>query len=254
MTDRIAARSTEAAELPREAADAKGSSAKPEDVKAFEREMRRGDSQRPLYEGSITGREARTGEKGFPAPGSFAEADRARSSVLSRAAAFSQKEGDEGSERSAMQAPAVKNRLASGDDDGLDLLSQLFSQSAPVERETGPASVQAAAAEARLDREELEALTSRILVSVPDAEGHEVRLTLSEPPLEGTEICVRRDSLGQLSVTIIAGDPNAFQTLVEAQGDLAGSLQACERDPVSIRVEEETLPRDNDDGPGSSRP
>lgn len=85
---------------------------------------------------------------------------------------------------------------------------------------------------------DLNALVSRILVSSPEKGSTEVRLTLSDAALRGTEVTLLRDAAGMLSVKIVAADPRAFQTLVASRGDLVSALEAQESAGVSVVMED----------------
>lgn len=89
------------------------------------------------------------------------------------------------------------------------------------------------------DGETLEALVSRILVNTPEKGGSEVRLTLSEAAFRGTEVSILRDTTGALTVKIVSSDPSAFQTLVSSRNELLSALQAEEKAPVTVNMEEE---------------
>ncbi len=85
---------------------------------------------------------------------------------------------------------------------------------------------------------DLNALVSRILVSSPEKGSTEVRLTLSDAALRGTEVTLLRDAAGMLSVKIVAADPRAFQTLVASRGELVSALEAQESEGVSVVMED----------------
>ena len=85
---------------------------------------------------------------------------------------------------------------------------------------------------------DLNALVSRILVSSPEKGSTEVRLTLSDAALRGTEVTLLRDAAGMLSVKIVAADPRAFQTLVASRGELVSALEAQESEGVTVVMED----------------
>lgn len=93
---------------------------------------------------------------------------------------------------------------------------------------------------------DLEMLVERILVSTPESGVQEVRLTLGGELLNGTEIVIRRDALGQISVQLHAHDAAAFQSLVASQNELSHALKARLADPVSVSVAYEGQPSGND--------
>ncbi len=116
----------------------------------------------------------------------------------------------------------------------------------------GDASAAGAAQAATMpDGEALEALVSRILVNTPERGGSEVRLTLSDAAFRGTEVSIMRDLSGALTVKIVSSDPSAFQTLVSSRNELLSSLQAQEKAPVSVEMEEDR--GDADDSNDSRR-
>lgn len=95
-----------------------------------------------------------------------------------------------------------------------------------------------AAAASGFPEGDLNALVSRILVSSPEKGSTEVRLTLSDAALGGTEVTLLRDAAGMLSVKIVAADPRAFQTLVASRGELVSALEAQEPGGVSVVMED----------------
>ncbi len=84
----------------------------------------------------------------------------------------------------------------------------------------------------------VESLVSRMLVSAPGAAQSEVRLTLGPDTLPATTIRLVRGADGMLAVTITAGRPDSFQTLVAAQGPLREALEKMENGPVRVTVAE----------------
>lgn len=102
----------------------------------------------------------------------------------------------------------------------------------------GPRAEGAQAAPSGFPDGDLEALVSRILVSSPEKGSTEVRLTLSDAALRGTEVTLLRDAAGALSVKIVAADPRAFQTLVASRGDLVSALEAQEPEGVTVVMED----------------
>ena len=60
-----------------------------------------------------------------------------------------------------------------------------------------------------------------------------------------------RDLSGVLTVKIVSSDPSAFQTLVSSRNELLSSLQAQEKAPVSVEMEEDR--GDADDSNDSHR-
>jgi type III secretion system needle length determinant len=106
-------------------------------------------------------------------------------------------------------------------------------------REPASAAVAPPPAPAAADANELNAqLVSRILVSAPAQGGDpEVRIKLSEALLPGAEVRLSRGTDGMLSVTLVADRPEAFQTLVAAQGSLKSALEAQDKSQVRVAVE-----------------
>lgn len=97
-----------------------------------------------------------------------------------------------------------------------------------------------------MDQNQLESLVERILVSTPEQGGQEVRITLNEKTLGGTEILLQRNVDGMLSVTLNVKDPSSFQTLVGAQQDLQQLLQKQESAQVRVEVMQESTREEND--------
>ncbi|WP_446424042.1 hypothetical protein [Mailhella sp.] len=98
-------------------------------------------------------------------------------------------------------------------------------------------SVEQDAALPALSGPELDMLVEHILASRPDDSGAEVRLFLGGEMLKGTEIVIRRDSLGLLSVQLHAHEAAAFQTLVASRNDLADALERFESNAVRVTIE-----------------
>ena len=84
--------------------------------------------------------------------------------------------------------------------------------------------------------EELDRLVERILVSAEDGR-QEVRLTLSDRILPGTEIILSRTPEGMLSVALHCTDASSFQTLVASQFDLKKRLEEHEMASVEVSVD-----------------
>lgn len=125
---------------------------------------------------------------------------------------------------------------------GSDFIDSLFRHAAGVGMNvstTGTGQAAAPQGAAMPDGEALEALVSRILVSTPEKGGSEVRLTLSDAAFKGTEVSILRDTTGALTVKIVSSDPSAFQTLVSSRHELLSALQAEEKAPVTVNMEEE---------------
>ena len=89
---------------------------------------------------------------------------------------------------------------------------------------------------AGLSAEELDRLVERILVSAEDGR-QEVRLTLSDRILPGTEIILSRTPEGMLSVALHCTDASSFQTLVASQFDLKKRLEEHEMAAVEVSVD-----------------
>ena len=95
-------------------------------------------------------------------------------------------------------------------------------------------SVSSTSASAALAEIDMEALVERILVSAPENGAQEVRITLADNVLHGTEVIIQRDALGQLVVSLRTDDASAFQALVAAQHELKARLDDLE--PLEVRV------------------
>lgn len=95
---------------------------------------------------------------------------------------------------------------------------------------------EAPAAQPILTSVELEALVERILVSTPESGVNEVRLALGGERLKGTEVVIRRDALGQLSVQLHANEAAAFQALSASQAELRQRLEDHESAEVSVTI------------------
>jgi len=77
-------------------------------------------------------------------------------------------------------------------------------------------------------------LVERILVSEPGKGHPEVRITLGDGALSGTELSLSRAADGQLFVRLSCADAASFQTAVGAQDSLRSAL---ERNGEQVRVE-----------------
>ena len=112
--------------------------------------------------------------------------------------------------------------------------ASLFSMEAPISSspvtETG-------SAYPPLSPEALESLVDRILVSSAECGRAEVRLTVSDRVLSGTEIIIKRDVDGQLVVSLHCTTEASFQTLVASQADLAARLEDFENRSVQVSVD-----------------
>jgi len=114
-------------------------------------------------------------------------------------------------------------------------LSSLFSMIGMFSEVEGMASAGPVHA-AGLSAEELDRLVERILVSAEEGR-QEVRLTLSDRILPGTEISLSRTPEGMLSVALHCTDSSSFQTLVASQFDLKKRLEAHEMAAVEVSVD-----------------
>lgn len=97
------------------------------------------------------------------------------------------------------------------------------------EQTSAAASARTAESAALVDK-----LVDRILVSDPGKGMPEVRISLSDKALPGTEISLSRAPDGQLAVKLSSTDPQSFQTLVAAQDSLRAAL---ERQGENVRVD-----------------
>ena len=118
----------------------------------------------------------------------------------------------------------------------MDALATPTSQSAEVQAK--PA--------AGLDAVNLNELVSRILVNTPDNGKAEVRLTLQDNVLRGTEISITRDTDGLLTVRITTDNAASFQTLVASRNDLQAILQQQEGRMVNVQMLDESQREQND--------
>ena len=100
---------------------------------------------------------------------------------------------------------------------------------------------------AGLDAIDLNELVSRILVNTPESGKAEVRLTLQDNVLRGTEISIARDNDGLLTVRIVTDNATSFQTLVASRNDLQAILQQQEgRIIVNVEMLDESDSEQND--------
>ena len=101
-----------------------------------------------------------------------------------------------------------------------------------------------------LSPDALEALVDRILVSSAELGRTEVRLTLSDRILAGTEIILSRGVDGQLIVALHCTSESSFQTLVASQTDLRSRLEDFENRSVQVSVD---IDREDSDADRRSR-
>lgn len=106
------------------------------------------------------------------------------------------------------------------------------------------------AAQPAADTPDLDGLTSalvdRILVSDPRGGENEIRITLSDNALPGTEVRLTRGTDGMLTVRLETDNASSFQTLVSAQDGLKNKLESLEKGTVRVEVSDSTRPDDGD--------
>ena len=117
------------------------------------------------------------------------------------------------------------------------LMESLFGSHLAAAPENPAASVQTPLAASRpsTDVDSLvNTLVERILVSEPGKGSPEIRITLGEGALAGTELSLTRAADGQLCVSLSCQDEASFQTAVGARDSL---LSALERSEGNVRVD-----------------
>jgi type III secretion system needle length determinant len=142
------------------------------------------------------------------------------------------------------------------DGDLSSLMSSLFSErmggNPLAVREQQPQAVEvgAPAASSRV-QDTVEQLVQQILVSHPDQAGdREVRLVLQDRVLPDTEVRLSRGADGLLSVSLLTGRDDAFQTLVSAQTALQERLAIHEQREVRVVVTQTQGGQTSDDASG----
>lgn len=110
------------------------------------------------------------------------------------------------------------------------LMESLFGQ----RMATADATASATLDEAGTMGDMVDTLVERILVSEPDTGNPEVRITLGDGVLSGTELSLSRAPDGQLFVRLFCSEFAAFQTAVGARDALRAAL---ERSGENVRVE-----------------
>ncbi len=88
--------------------------------------------------------------------------------------------------------------------------------------------------QAPFDASKVQELADRILVATKSDGSNEVRLTLSDKALAGTEVIINKSLDNQLTVRFETTNANSFQTLVAAQDALKSTL---ENSNSNVRVE-----------------
>jgi len=136
------------------------------------------------------------------------------------------------------ETPAEQSRKDQKEDLS-SIMSQMWGHTPGQPAQGGPAEAVAAAPAAGRPEPDLEelvrGLVGEILVSPADRPG-EVRLKVNENLLPGTEIILARAPDGLLTVSLLSGRADSFQTLVAAQGALREALAAQEGDGVRVSV------------------
>ena len=98
-----------------------------------------------------------------------------------------------------------------------------------------------------VDAIDLNELVTRILANTPESGKTEVRLTLQDNVLRGTEISIARDNDGLLTVRIVTDNAASFQTLVATRNDLQAILQQQEgRIIVNVEMLDDSDSEQND--------
>lgn len=209
------------------------------DVKAFEEAMRQAQQQ-PARQPGVSERGSR-----LPDASSLFSMEDARSGAKREAL-------DKAAGQHDLETGGIRNTAEdAGKLRGAEFLESLFRSAQTVQTGT-PAEAQRAAASQSTD-DALQALVSRILVSSPDKGGAEVRLTLNDGVLRGTEIMLQRDLSGALTVRCTTTDPASFQTLVAQQHTLREALAAAENEPVTVEMHEERTDAEQNDTNRRSR-
>jgi type III secretion system needle length determinant len=96
-------------------------------------------------------------------------------------------------------------------------------------------------------------IANRILVSTPNsAGGQEVRITLNENILPGTEIVIKRDA-GQVQIQFMVSNADSQQFLNDQRGNLQQLLHNKLGDGVQVEVRTQQSGQGGDSGDGRSR-
>lgn len=147
-------------------------------------------------------------------------------------------ERDQGRTRSRSSETPPEQGKKDQKEDLSAIMSQLWSPSPGHSTQAGPAEAGPIAPPAGPEpglEELVRGLVGEILVSPADQPG-EVRLKVNESLLPGTEIILARDPGGLLTVSLVSGRADSFQTLVAAQGALKDALAAQEGEGVRVTV------------------
>jgi len=113
-------------------------------------------------------------------------------------------------------------------------------------RMEAPAPVSATPPPASPDMELAGKLVERILVATPSEGGAEVRISLGDGALRGTEIQLVRGTDGLLTVNLQADNASAFQTLVAARDELQFRLEQQGEKDVRVSVDTQADQQGND--------
>lgn len=211
------------------------------DVKAFEEAMRQAQQQ-PARQPGVSERGSR-----LPDASSLFSMEDARSGAKREAL-------DKAAGQHDLETGGIRNTAEdAGKLRGAEFLESLFRSAQTVQAGTPAAAEAQRTAAPQSTDDALQALVSRILVSSPDKGGAEVRLTLNDGVLRGTEIMLQRDLSGALTVRCTTTDPASFQTLVAQQHTLREALAAAEHEPVTVEMYEERTEAEQNDTNRRSR-
>ncbi len=112
------------------------------------------------------------------------------------------------------------------------LYSSLFSQNLQTQSVKAEQAAQTQAT--NLSTDKVQELADRILVATNKDGSSEVRISLSDKALAGTDVNINRALDGQLTVRFDTTNANSFQTLVQSQDALKSALESQNS---SVRVD-----------------
>ncbi len=117
------------------------------------------------------------------------------------------------------------------------MMNSLFS---PQNQGNMPTSKEVAPTQAStgLSSESVQDIADRILTATKADGSQEVRISLSDKALAGTEVSITRSNDGQISVQFSTNNVNSFQTLVAAQDALKEALSQS-NDDVKVEIHKE---------------
>ncbi len=143
----------------------------------------------------------------------------------------------------ALSASILKNQEASSEQSKMStdsmsaesMMASLFNAQNQAGNSMNKDITAASGASSNLSSDSVQEIADRILTATKADGSQEVRISLSDKALAGTEVTINRALDGQLSVQFNTSNANSFQTLVAAQDALKEALNQTNTD-VKVEV------------------